>query len=115
MKRLILISILTMSSILTFGQMGTIRGTVFDHGNGQTLIGANVIINNTLNGSSTDIDGQFSIQVEEGTYDLKVSFISYEDLIIKGVEVKNNEVTILNNIQMKQGGLNMEEVVITAT
>lgn len=115
MKKIILISILTMNSILASAQMGSIKGSVYDNGNGQTLIGANIIISNTLNGASTDLDGQFSLQVEEGVYDLKVSYISFETKIIEDVQVKANEVTILDDIHLKQGGLEIAEVQITAT
>ena len=75
---------------------GTIRGTVRDAGNGEELIGATVVIVGTTTGSAADLDGKYSISVEAGTYDLQVSFVSYQSKTITGVEVKAGEVTIID-------------------
>ncbi len=75
---------------------GTIRGTIKDAGNGEELIGATVVIVGTTTGSAADLDGKYSISVEEGTYDLQVSFVSYQSKTITGVEVKAGQVTVID-------------------
>lgn len=75
---------------------GTIRGTVKDASNGEELIGATVVIIGTTTGSAADLDGKYSISVEAGTYDLQVSFVSYQSKTITGVEVKAGQVTVIN-------------------
>lgn len=114
MKNVLLI-LLVFNSLVVFSQKGTIRGTVIEDATGETVIGASVVIKNTINGVSTDLDGQFSLQVEEGTYDLVVSYISFESLTIQSVIVKSGEVTLLNNIRMRENSLQLGEVMITAT
>jgi TonB-dependent receptor len=75
---------------------GTIRGTIKDAGNGEELIGATVVIVGTTTGSVADLDGKYSISLEAGTYDLKISFISYQSKTVTSVEVKAGEVTLIN-------------------
>jgi TonB-dependent receptor len=111
----ILLTFLILSSLLAFSQKGTIRGTVIEDATGETIIGASVLIKNTYNGVSTDLDGQFSLEVEEGTYDLVVSYISFESLTIQAVKVTNGKVTLLNNIRIRENSLSIGEVMITAT
>ena len=78
-------------------QKGIIRGKVTDAKTGETLIGAAVVIAGTTNGSSTDIDGNYSIEaLQPGTYNLVCRFISYDSDTIRNVQVKANEVTIQN-------------------
>lgn len=114
MKKIVFILSILFSQIL-FAQKGTIRGTVIEDANGLTVIGANVVVTNPLTGTSTDLDGKFSINIEPGTYTVKVSFISFQNITIEGVEVKADEVTLLGNIRMKSSSLALEEVVVTAT
>lgn len=95
--------------------MGEVRGTVLDDITGETLIGVNVIVAGTYTGASTDLDGKFSIQLAPGTYQFECSYISYAKLVVSEVIIKANEVTILNNLRLKQDAIQADEVVITAT
>ena len=51
----------------------TVTGTVVDASG--PVPGANVLEKGTSNGTSTDFDGNFSIQVEEGRGVLEISFV----------------------------------------
>lgn len=53
-----------------------ISGTIFDENN-LPLLGANVIVKDTSNGTQTDFDGNFKLKVEKGIV-IEVSFIGYE-------------------------------------
>ena len=57
-------------------QTGTIRGTVTDS-EGETLIGANVLLDGTSYGTVTDNDGRFSLAVEPGSYTVLITYIGY--------------------------------------
>lgn len=61
-------------------QQGTIKGTVVDD-KGEPIIGANVIAEGTTNGTITNIDGIFKLNVRPGTK-LKISFIGYETKVV---------------------------------
>lgn len=80
----------------TQSNKGTIRGTIKDAANGEELIGATVVIVGTTTGSAADLDGKYNISVEAGTYDLQISFVSYQTKTITGVEVKAGQVTIID-------------------
>lgn len=114
MKNLLTAFAILFSSV-TIAQNGTIRGTVIDDETGETVIGANVAVLNPLTGTSTDLDGKFSLSIPAGTYQVQVSFISYQNITIDGVIVKSGEVTSLGTIRMKSGSLELDEVVVTAT
>ena len=73
MKKILIIKMLLIS-IFAFGQ-NKISGTVFDS-DGLALPGANVIIENTNTGVSTDFDGNFEIEVDQGQV-LQFSYIGY--------------------------------------
>lgn len=65
-----------------------IKGTVIDS-NGEPIIGANVIIENTSTGTITDFNGEFTLNVKPGAK-LVISFIGYETKTItakKGMRV----------------------------
>ena len=61
-------------------QNGKITGTVVDQ-TGTPVIGANVMVKGTTNGTITDMDGKFTLDVEKGAT-LVVSYIGYVDQTI---------------------------------
>ena len=80
----VLIVFFVFFTLVTTAQNGTIRGTVFDGATGESLVGVTVVVQGTTTGTSTDLDGMFSLKVPVGTYSLQVSFISYQPLVIDG-------------------------------
>ena len=99
---------------IAFGQTGTIRGVVIEDTNGEPFPFANVIIQGTTTGTTTDFDGAFEIQVAPGSYNLEISFISFETITITGIEVLEGEVTLFENIRLKEESELLQEVVVTA-
>ena len=108
----ILISIFLVS--LVQGQNGLIRGTVFDEGLGESLPGVTISLEGTTMGTLTDLDGKFNLSVPSGTYTLRVSYISYETLLIRDLKVEAGEVTLLDNLRLKESSIELAEVTITA-
>lgn len=81
--RLLLITLGLALSTLAMAQKVTIEGVVTDESTGETLIGANVVFaDNPSRGTAADIDGNFKLQVEPGTYKLIVSYIGYKSKTI---------------------------------
>ena len=75
-----IILILIVSTAMMVAQ-NTISGTITDK-NGMPLVGVNVILEGTTQGSVTDFDGAFSItNVEDGSYKLIASSLGYSKLI----------------------------------
>lgn len=93
------------SAMKTSQQHGKIiTGSVKDH-SGIPVIGANVVVKGTLNGTITDIDGNFSIEVPENA-SLSVSYIGYME---KVVPIGNN--TVLNII-LSEDTQKLDEVIV---
>jgi hypothetical protein len=113
MRRIVFLTLI-ISNLIAFGQNGTIRGKVIDGGSGETLISVNVIVVDKDRGVPTDLDGNFSISIEPGTYDLKFSYIMYADYVLKGVEVKSGEVTVIPAVSMRDASDSLGVVVVTA-
>ena len=92
------------SSVVLFGQ-GGVNGVVLDE-NGGPLPGANVIIENTSTGVSTDFDGNFTINASSGDV-LVISYIGYTSEYI----TVGNQDSITVSLQLDN---ELEEVVVTA-
>ena len=92
------------SSLVLFGQ-GGISGVVLDE-NGGPLPGANVVIENTSTGVSTDFDGNFTINANSGEV-LVISYIGYTSEYI----TVGNQDSITISLQLDN---ELEEVVVTA-
>jgi len=95
-------------------QDGTIRGTVIEDSNGEPLFGVTVQIKGTTDGAITDFDGKFEIRVPAGVYDLQASFVSFQTITVSGLLVEAGEVTLINQIRLKEDIELLDEVVITA-
>jgi outer membrane receptor for ferrienterochelin and colicins len=92
---------------------GSIRGTVT--GAGGALISANVALEGTTLGSSTDLQGRFLISaVEPGTYTLGVSYLGHLPLR-RTVRVVADEVLDLGTLIMEPTANDLGEVVVTGT
>jgi iron complex outermembrane receptor protein len=100
MKKKILTFFALIAATVAFAQAG---GTVYDDQN-NPLPGASIVIKGTTNGSTTDFDGVFSIDVNQDDV-LVVSFIGFE----------TQEVTYSgDNLEIvMQEGLSLDEVLVT--
>ena len=107
--------LLTMFSIQysVMGQ-GSITGVIVDEDNGETLIGANVRVDGTLFGASTDLDGRYTVSnLDAGTYTLIISYIGYNTLTIQDVEVLDGEATVID-LPLTPEAFGLEEVIVEA-
>jgi len=95
-------------------QQTGIKGVVSDKITKETLVGATVIIQGTTIGSTTDLDGNFSITgLAPGSYNLVVSYISYKTLIVEKVKVVK-DVMLEQNADLEGNSVALEGVVISA-
>ncbi|MGB3778099.1 MAG: carboxypeptidase-like regulatory domain-containing protein, partial [Tunicatimonas sp.] len=95
-------------------QTGTIRANVFDEETGEALIGATVVVAGTTQGMVTDLDGKASITgLKPGTYNVQVSYVSYQSKTIEGVDIVPDEVAAFE-VKLASETVGLEEVVVTA-
>jgi len=87
---------------MTYGQ-NKVTGNVSDL-NSEPIIGANILIKGTRSGTYTNIDGNFTINVDEG-YILQISYFGY---ITQEVTVRGQSLKII----MKEDTQTLEELVV---
>ncbi|MTI38773.1 TonB-dependent receptor [Fulvivirga lutimaris] len=100
-----------MISLSAFAQERTISGTVIDGDSGEPLIGANVLVAGTTNGTITDFDGNFKLNAPSEAFTLKISFIGFEDVVR---EVGNSD-TNLGEITMVSAAVGLDEIMVIAS
>ncbi len=95
---------------------GSIVGTITDKEmNNDPLPFANVQIEGSTKGTTTDMDGLYELaSVDPGTYTLVISFVGYETLKVPNVKVEAGKVTELNT-GLGAGSVSLDEVVVTTT
>ncbi len=98
-----------------FGQeVGSIRGQLVDAETKAPLIGANVILLNTLKGAATDLEGRFLIpKAPVGGYSLKFSYMGYEPLIKTDIIVKPQRTTFVT-AELRASAMEMDAVTVFA-
>ena len=94
--------------MISFSQT-TIKGTITDN-SGQPLPGANILIQGTTTGASSDFDGKFTITTDR-TLPLKL-IVSYTGFETQTVDVNSNNESI--TIKLVEGN-SLDEVVISAS
>lgn len=81
-RSLLLVALFVIGCLQLMAQTRTIKGEVTDAQNGETLIGATVMVEGEKGGTVTDFDGNFSLQVSSSAKKIKVSYIGYIDKVL---------------------------------
>ena len=112
-KTFILSALMTIASLATVVDKGSISGIVYDD-SGLPLIGATVVLYKDkvlVEGTITDIDGKYIFSnLEAGTYEVDVTYVGYDASKVAGVIIGkegNKEV----NIEMEAAAV-LDEVVV---
>jgi len=98
----------------SFAQRVTLSGTVKAAESGESLMGAYVMLVDTANtqnrqGCITNQAGFYSVTVPTGTYQITVSYMSYQTIN----EVVHMSKSVMRNFDMEQEAIAGEEVVVT--
>ncbi|RZM18516.1 MAG: TonB-dependent receptor, partial [Pedobacter sp.] len=94
-------------------QPGRIAGKIIDD-RGEPLPGANIKIVQTGQGTQTNVDGTYTVNIPAGTYTLEVSYISFQTKRITDVTVREGK-TIDLNVVLKAMANSLDQVVVTGT
>ena len=101
--------ILCFVMLYSFSEAQSISGTVSDESG--PLPGATVIVKGTTNGTTTDFDGKYSINVGN----LENKLLVFSSLGYKTVSVKLNTDNQLVDMVLQEDLLSLDEVIITGT
>lgn len=113
-KRLFNLIFFFILSISLTAQDGIIRGQILDDDNAEEMIGVSVVIDGTTIGASTDLDGKFEIKTAPGNYSLRISYISYQTILLQDIKVEAGKTNVLGVIRLKEDAELIDEVVVTA-
>ena len=108
MKRFLTL-IMLMSLISQAFASFTVSGTVTDEAN-QPLVGVTVVVTGTQNGTITDIDGKYTLTINNGSHTLKFAYIGYEPQSVN-VSGKDGD-NLTRDVQMEPDNKALEEVVV---
>lgn len=103
-------------SQLMLAQKGTVSGKIVDKQTGEELFGATVELKQdgiTIAGTAADLDGYYNLEVQEGVYEVLVSYVSYSKQRITDFQVKARTVTTLD-VAMEGESVSLAEVVVSA-
>ncbi|WP_276165428.1 TonB-dependent receptor [Zobellia alginiliquefaciens] len=95
--------------VMSFQANGRATGTITDK-NGNFLPYATVIALGTRRGTTSDIDGTYSLELPEGSYTLQAKYIGYMDAEIP-VTIAGDS-TVSANIVLKENATALEETVV---
>lgn len=106
LKRQVLFVLFAFAATLcAFAQNKTITGLVVD-GNGESIIGASVLVKGTTNGIITDIDGKFTLNDVPEAGVIQISYIGYKTQEISAKNKANLKVVLVEDNEM------LDEVVV---
>ena len=104
MRKLLLLFVVFIAAMSSAMAQKTVTGTVIGD-DGAPLVGVTVVVKETVKGTVTNIDGQYTLDVPENANTLQFSFIG-----MKTTEVEiGNQTTI--NVTMEADVIGLEEVV----
>lgn len=93
-------------------QATILKGTVTDETNNEPLIGATILASKTGNGTVTDIDGNYLLNIPQGIYDITAKSVGYRDFTANALKVNGD--TLIYDITMLPDVQSLGEVVVTA-
>lgn len=106
--------IILLSVHLFSGSFGAISGKVYDKKSGEMLVGANILIQNTAIGTTSDESGRFLLtHLPSGKYTIEINFIGYQKYIISDVVVQADHRSRVS-VPLEQEVIKGESVIVTA-
>ncbi len=115
MKKIFIGLLLLATAQITAQETGSIVGKLTDKElNNEPLAFANILIEGTTKGTTSDFDGLYEIAgLEPGTYTVIYSFLGYETITIPDVNVEADKVTTIDIPMSANAGVELEGVTVT--
>ena len=114
MKKFGLSLIFSILILCFYAQQGVVRGSVIDNSTGELLPMVKIQVEGMNKGAFSDLDGKFEVKLEPGTYNLIFSMYSYSNTVINNVEVKADDVTLVENVMLSAKVTDLGEVTVQA-
>jgi len=110
MRNMILCTVILLTGFSTglYAQTGTVEGTVTDGNTGETMPGVNVVVQETTSGTTTNADGEYSLEVDVGEV-VVFSYVGYEP---QTVQIDNGHLEEGLDVIMVSAVAAMDEMVV---
>ncbi len=93
---------------ITFAQNYTLSGKIFNEEDNTPILGANINLINSNLGTVTNFNGEFNLELAEGKYEIKISYLGFKDQIKK---IRINKDTFIE-IYLAPSEEQLEEVLV---
>ncbi len=116
MKTCLLLLFTFFSCINTVFAQGTgkLAGRVTDKETQEPIIGAVVFITGSSEGTTTDINGNYSISLQEGIYKIAVTYVAYKQTNHDNIKIETGKTTTLD-ITIEENSTKLNAVTIVGT
>src|SRR5690625_1855204 len=110
MRNMILCTVILLTGFSTglYAQTGTVEGTVTDGNTRETMHGVNVVGQETTRGTTTNADGEYSLEVDVGEV-VVFSYVGYEP---QTVQIDNGHLEEGLDVIMVSAVAAMDEMVV---
>src|SRR5688572_17944419 len=88
--------LLLAKTVLLAQNTGVVRGTVTDKNTQETIVGASVSIEGSTEGTVSDLDGVYKLNLPVGTYNIKASFLGYTSIVKYNITASSGNAQIVN-------------------
>lgn len=109
MNRLVVIGIASLFAVEV--NAGILKGNIVDKNTKEPLIGASVQIVGTTQGTITDFDGNFELNVPDGVVDIEARYVSYKSRLLRHIKVEGE---IISNIELEEAAQALSAVEVVA-
>ena len=114
MRKVISLSLLLLVNISIYAQTGTVKGRVFNMKTNEPLEFATIRIQGTVNGTTTDLEGNYVIESNPGFYRLEVSYVGFETTLSPEIHIQGNQ-TVFIDVAVPESSTLIDEVVVRPT
>lgn len=109
-----IVIIILLSGYSIFAQTsGKLKGRVVDP-KGEPLIGANILVQGTSTGTTSDLDGYYNIlNLRTGTYSVEYRYVGYQSKIVKNIKIIPDQTTEIN-VTLSEEAIQSQTVTVVA-
>jgi hypothetical protein len=111
----------TIGTFTAAAQQGKITGIVIDNDGGEELSGVSVLLRRQsdttvqVRGISSDLDGKFGFsQLQADTYQLRISYLGYQNVVINNLQLQADVSYPLDTIRLKEAAEVFGDIVVEA-
>ena len=113
LKHFLLFAVLAVCSIATAVAQATLKGKIVDADTQEPLIGATVTVKGTIDGTVTDMDGNFVLKVKGNKVTLAFSYVGYNELN-QNLKISGKTMD-LGTVALTPDAIGLEEVSVIAS